>query len=489
MGRVQETLRRIAATSIIAGSTFAGAHTETRFHRPTTQAVKITEVKPLLKEQTLFVGSEQSERIPEQLSQNASLEEHIRYFDRNWQSEGLPTEWYKLGENVGFSMKSQMTRLKDTSAESLAPWKQESSYLISGFTLEYLSKHVVYPCKYERNPNDPTKIGDPAYGYTDMVEIISEKERKGSVKQAVREAKAYLENAPVGAIVVMTSPFGDTGLQTDDHEAIEYPDSYFFLLHKDGEGKDFHITNYTIKTDFTYAECREVIYQLTGKLLDPTAPLEEYVTAIAKINPEEHEKIKSINDAVKILESVRKTPYIYKNVPFANVYNEIAQGEELYQFSQETQRLKRAFKGFCDRAGYDKLMYQKALAATILLVSEHELRDPHMYKPNVMTVYQHDSSNISYYPRKTFGNVLQEVSERPGCAGGGKKVTSVSTMGGDRGALVRDSDILSDSDEPFTCPSCKQTADGPVGNTCPNCGLTKEKYVEDAQEAGKQVCI
>lgn len=32
----------------------------------------------------------------------------------------------------------------------------------------------------------------------------------------------------------------------------------------------------------------------------------------------------------------------------------------------------------------------------------------------------------------------------------------------------------------FNCPSCNYKADGPVGNTCPNCGLTKEKYAETA---------
>lgn len=36
----------------------------------------------------------------------------------------------------------------------------------------------------------------------------------------------------------------------------------------------------------------------------------------------------------------------------------------------------------------------------------------------------------------------------------------------------------------FTCPDCGYEANGPVGNTCPGCGLTKEKYSEKAQ----QVC-
>lgn len=37
--------------------------------------------------------------------------------------------------------------------------------------------------------------------------------------------------------------------------------------------------------------------------------------------------------------------------------------------------------------------------------------------------------------------------------------------------------------EHFTCPRCKKTAEGPIGNTCPSCGLTKEKFVKDGGEA------
>ena len=36
----------------------------------------------------------------------------------------------------------------------------------------------------------------------------------------------------------------------------------------------------------------------------------------------------------------------------------------------------------------------------------------------------------------------------------------------------------------FVCPKCKHEADGPVGNTCPNCGLTKEEHAKQ----GAAVC-
>jgi hypothetical protein len=37
----------------------------------------------------------------------------------------------------------------------------------------------------------------------------------------------------------------------------------------------------------------------------------------------------------------------------------------------------------------------------------------------------------------------------------------------------------------FTCPKCGYEADGPIGNECPGCGLTKDDY---AEESGEPVC-
>lgn len=44
---------------------------------------------------------------------------------------------------------------------------------------------------------------------------------------------------------------------------------------------------------------------------------------------------------------------------------------------------------------------------------------------------------------------------------------------------------LSGNQEWFTCPKCNYHADGPIGNTCPGCGLTKEKF---AKENPAQIC-
>jgi hypothetical protein len=45
--------------------------------------------------------------------------------------------------------------------------------------------------------------------------------------------------------------------------------------------------------------------------------------------------------------------------------------------------------------------------------------------------------------------------------------------------LTQSISSLGENQEWFVCPKCSYKADGPVGNTCPKCGLTKEEYAEE----------
>ncbi len=39
--------------------------------------------------------------------------------------------------------------------------------------------------------------------------------------------------------------------------------------------------------------------------------------------------------------------------------------------------------------------------------------------------------------------------------------------------------LFNDTQEWFICPKCHYQADGPIGDTCPGCGLTKEAYAKE----------
>jgi hypothetical protein len=182
------------------------------------------EALPRRSERESFYLHSQDMYVP--LVETSSLEpqtltEFITVFDTDWKERGLEEDWYKLRstlkKEVGFSMKAQMDNLKRTDPENVAKWKTETSYMISGYALEYLSNNVIYPCKYRKSPENPDQMGDPQYGYTDIVDFISEKERGGSVKDAARKAKAFFDTdeTPLGSLFVYLSPEGPTGLTTD----------------------------------------------------------------------------------------------------------------------------------------------------------------------------------------------------------------------------------------------------------------------------------
>ncbi len=283
------------------------------------------------------------------------------------------------------------------------------------------------------------------------------------------------DETPDGSLAVMTSPLGDTGLRTDKGQKIEfYPDSHFFVMVKQGET----VTNYTIKTNFSITECQEAIYQLTGKRLSPTAPLEEYVSTIATIKPGQDRTIRSVTDVVRVLETIRPS-HAYENekkkkkFEWNEIYQDIVQADKLYNFDAKTQQVLSDFEDYCDKKPRTKHELQKAMARTILLMSDLYYKEEDggvkELKPNAWASVEPQA--------RSFGQVLEKVSQEKGCQGGGGQTTTISTLSGDRKVVVGG---LSGK-EWFKCPECPFKANGPIGEgPCPGCGLTKERYKEDS---------
>lgn len=61
-----------------------------------------------------------------------------------------------------------------------------------------------------------------------------------------------------------------------------------------------------------------------------------------------------------------------------------------------------------------------------------------------------------------------------GSCGNSSNISNLLTKGSILNSLI-------ENQQWFACPKCSYRADGPVGNQCPGCGLTKEEY---AQESG-----
>lgn len=426
--------------------------------------------------------------------ENATLTEHIDYFDRYWQEQGLPQDWYNLKKKVGFSMNSEMRNLLSTDPEDVAVWVRKAKLNLGRFSLEYLTRHIVYPQKYEID-RENNKLYDPRYSDQDVTEITSPDERNGSVLRAVTKVKRRFlsKKTPNGAISVIPSPLGPTGLKTDNNKLFDYPDSYFIVMEKQGE----IVMNYTIKTDFNLAECRAVIKALTKTHLPVGSSLEAYVDAIATINPHEStEKIKSVFDVVKVLQEVRaetspeNAEFAFEETKWQSVYDDIVQGEALYELNAKAKEVLKGFEEYCSGKKRTILELRKALAATFLRLSRlflDEEKDGQVAKPTQYASshsrQRHDHvERLSQRPA-TFGEVLDEVAKRPGCAGGGKKEKTLSTSLIDRLGEVSfgEQRILC-----CKCPFCNEKVEAVIANgkiTCPNpkCGKSAP-YQEELEQ-------
>lgn len=432
---------------------------------------------------------------PKRPSENAGTAAWVDYFDRNWAREGLPHDWYNLrtknNKQVGFVMKNQMNLLNDpTNQESLEDWTQKTTRDLEGFKLEFLSNHNVYPRAYRRNPFDPTRLEDPLYGKTkngrfhDITEIISDEERKGSVKESLSEAKEFLLNSPEGSIAVMTSPLGPTGFVNQDGRGIDYKDTYFFVMVNFGDT----VMNYTIKTDFKLPQVRGAIQELTGRALSPDAPLEEYVRSIAKIKPGTADGIQNVFDAVSIFEQIQpghafKDPEGNQETrSWQNVYDDIVAGEDLYEFDTRTTRRIDEFGKFARAGKHTAEDLQKGSAATILLMSDLFFAASGK-KAGEVILEEGAMQELRESAPESMGEILEKTAEIRGCSGGGGSndvffgslIPRFTLPGGGGGG----------SREWFTCPKCPYKADGPIGNMCPGCGITKEQFAKDS---GEPIC-
>ena len=101
---------------------------------------------------------------------------------------------------------------------------------------------------------------------------------------------------------------------------------------------------------------------------------------------------------------------------------------------------------------------------------------------NEVVVFQEESRQYNLHEAMQMARYTAAPPPVKGSCGMTGKIESANILG----KILRPTDsILNKTDQEwFNCPNpkCKYKATGPIGNTCPGCGLTKEQYAEEGGE-------
>lgn len=420
----------------------------------------------------------------EKLSLKSRTRDYIDFFNKFHTEEGLPDDWQKLqygDTQVGFSINKQMELLTDSSPDARKKWALQTFRDLQGYLIEYISPYNVYPWLHEvRTMTDGTAhLVDTRYGGRRMVDTVTDEERGGSVKSVLEviDQAVVSGRVPDGSIFLQISPqdASETGLTQDNGKPIVYRDTHLMF----SQVKSNKLEGFTVKTDFTKAECRELIKRLTGKVLSEDASIEDYIRSFAFIDPS-NSRLKSIDDVVGVAADVRsdlsfKSKNAYKDKTWEYVLEQIGKGDRLYDWTENSQAILEQFVQdvISDNPNKEELPYY--MAATILRAVQAAQKDQlSKIATNAATDQLHYILSPSDFVN--FGAILKAASAIPGCAGGGAAGSAVGALGGINRSAQKGG-VNSESCPKISCPCGWEANAAEVSSiqaktltTCPKCG-------------------
>lgn len=389
--------------------------------------------------------------------------------------------------DTGFQVKTQIDLLLEnhTKGIPLSDTFQQLDQDIQGFKIEYLVEQPVFPIVLEKkNYQGKQRLVGKLYGGKPLVDVTSGKERDGIVKASVQRIENFLLVGAPGSMAVMTSPKGWSG-----YVGIEYPDSqtYCFQVQADGQ-----IRGFTLKTDMTLAQNKALLERLGvekkafEKEADVKSGIKDVVNSVVFIDPKEK---KSIEDIVQLIKHIKGGDVSYRDSTGAQrTFNEMEEllryPEALWMLDDTTKRLSDGLKEYISyriTSPDDKTRRDLEVAIGLVVMRlMHEVRPRKQIRE--MKINKAYSTIIERIPHAIFDprKTLEDMQKIGGCAGGGNKQSNILNS-----ITPRLTNLLNQDSEWFTCPKCSYKADGPIGNVCPGCNLTKEQF---AAEEGAVVC-
>ena len=396
------------------------------------------------------------------------------------------TKAFYMLPDTGFQVQTQVDLLIENYksgvplSESLAQVHQD----IHHFKIEYLVEQPVFaiPLEFAEYKGEKRLVGN-FYNGKPLVDATSKEERHGVVKEMVKKVEDHLKDAKPGAGAMFISGNGWSG-----YEGIEYPDAqtYCYQVQKDGS-----IRSFTLKTDLNISQNEEVMRRL-GVSSDAFSAEVDDKNRVKRLLRnglffDSKDDITTENIA-KTLMQVKGINVAYKDSmgkarTFTEMFDLLKNPDPLLSIEDKQKKLTDVLDNYIEHrlGNFDTQTEEDikiALGYTILSLM-HEVRpsqkDKKMHEGIGYSASR--SALVSLSPQ----NMLFELQQIGGCAGGGKKNKSIV----DSLTPRIGNNMLDLNQEWFTCPKCSYKADGPIGNTCPGCNLTKEDY---ASEEGVIVC-
>ena len=386
--------------------------------------------------------------------------------------------WYLL-PHTGFNVRLQIDHFERDLKEGISEEKSteeiiETSFQkieqdIHGFKLEYLSEGLLFPIVLDKEiVAGQERIVAPLYGKKLLVDTISEKERRGAVKESILQVEEFLLNSPCNSIVIMTSPEGWNGF-----DGITYLDTQTGIFQVQQNGKPI---GFTVRTDMTLEENKKLLRSL-GKEIPNSASLNDQITDIVArpvfITHSQGQVPWEFADIVNIIKSIKGSHFAYKNRPFSEIYEQLKNPEHLLTIDATTRQLvdelKEFFRTQLLEGPFDRQALEMALGKTILELA-YAIRRPKM--PSQEQLYQQPAILTRDIP---YGAILTELQTLPGCNGGGS-TGKISVFGGSfapRFAVFAPfAQTESKDTSDFPCPRCgHMIIYGSGTKECPSCGL------------------
>lgn len=147
---------------------------------------------------------------------------------------------------------------------------------------------------------------------------------------------------------------------------------------------------------------------------------------------------------------------------------------EKEKFMKIIERMYPLFKEFINLTNSKRVKALNAME-NLFLKLKNDCEDD---KENIIFVRQEKPLSIAGI-MGDFGHKPPKVAGSCGSTSNKNSLTSSNLFA--RGSGLNGLDGLNEDQEWFHCPKCDFQADGPIGDTCPGCKLTKEEY---AQETG-----